>query len=278
MFSIEKAKKWMVVIGTLVLMFFLIGPNVLTLDGKNLHLKTERLENIKPKDFKVFDANNYKNAPDLTKYGLSPIAIIYEQFLTTKGKNGSVVNDKQFRDNASYVDKKWNRSNSKIPVCLDIESWNEDKKSDDYIHSVNLFKKYYNSNNVGLWNISSVKLIKNASVLFPQFYNRSPEDLKTWTPNFLKTIQKIKQLNSRAPIYAFLSPQYTSNGHKQFLSYAVWMQELKMVYKYCDGVVIWGMPYYDDHIAHRKVFFSWNSNREWWKATLDFMRINNIHN
>lgn len=54
----------------------------LSLDNQ---LKDNVFNEVK-KDFKIFDGMMIKDKPDLTKYGLSRINIIYEDSLLTRGK------------------------------------------------------------------------------------------------------------------------------------------------------------------------------------------------
>ncbi|WET70813.1 hypothetical protein [Sphingobacterium sp.] len=246
------------------------------------------------KNFLIYDGILYKK-PDLGKYGLRKINVIYEDSLLDKGK----INYTKL-DNEIQKAKK----NSDL-ICLDIESWDlRDEKYKEngkkYIYILNYFKQRLPGRKIGYYGMlpyrdaylynqrsgaNSIKRINYVDqwekmnnnlnfitqaqdIAFPSFYTRN-KSMELWTWVTQKQIAKLKAINPDIPVYGFIWPQY---WNKEFISGSDWAYQLEVLYKICDGVVIWNPPF---NIDDRKTI-QWDSQREWWKETLKFIKRHNI--
>ncbi|WP_286883733.1 MULTISPECIES: hypothetical protein [Sphingobacterium] len=246
------------------------------------------------KNFVIYDGMMYKK-PDLSNYGLRKINVIYEDSLLDRG----VINYKK-------LDREINRVKSNnAPICLDIESWdlrgkNYKQTGQKYIEVLNYFKKRLPGRKIGyfgmlpyrdlyLYNYKSVGnnikknnyldqwqtmnsnlrfITKYQNLAFPSFYTRNKNmDLWTWAAS--QQIKKLKEIDPNVPVYGFVWPQY---WNKEFMSAEDWAYQLETLYKICDGIVIWSPPF---NIDNRKAI-QWDSQREWWKETLKFIKRHNI--
>jgi len=257
------------------------------------------------KDFKIFNALLYKNTPDLSKYGFKDIYLFYEDDLNyinkTYKEQGRSINKTGVANSAKKA-----KLNPDIPVCLDIESWPLDGKyksesKNKYLSVLKLFKQYNNKSKVGYFGVfpmdsphadysfnskirSSVIMPKWQStnnyfkdvgravdIYYPVFYTRY-KDEETWEKIVKEKVAKIREVNKTAKIYGFIWPQYyTNDGQYNFIESDVWKRQLEILYKYCDGAVIWS--HYKGP-GGKNVNFS--TQMPWFKTTTEFMRNKNI--
>jgi|GEM_PF-897488 len=253
--------------------------------------------NYQKKNFVIYDGIRQANKPNLGKYGIKSINIIYEDSLLDKG----VINYKKLDHEI------WKASKNTDPICLDIESWDlRDSKyktnGNKYITVYKYFKKklpgrkigYYGMlpyrdlylynqrsganhlkriNYVEQWNAMNnniAYITRGNDLAFPSFYARN-KSMELWKWVTMKQIERLKKTDPDVPVYGFIWPQYWS---KEFLSSDDWRFQLETLYQLCDGVVIWGPS---KNIDDRKPI-SWDNNREWWKETLSFIKRYGIGN
>ncbi|MDR6733828.1 hypothetical protein [Sphingobacterium sp. 2149] len=247
------------------------------------------------KKFVIYDGIMHSR-PDLTKFGLKNINIIYEDSLLDAG----VINFKKMDRAISRV------SRNNDPICLDIESWDlRDEKykinAKKYIEVLKYFKMRLPKRKIGYFgmlpyrdlllyqekltpnNLSKNSYLekwgrmndhisyftKTQDIAFPSFYTRN-KNMELWNWVKEQQISKLKALDPSIPVYGFMWPQYWNS---EFLSGSDWAYQLESLYKICDGVVIWSPPFNSDD---RKTI-KWDSGRAWWKETLKFIRRHNIN-
>lgn len=262
------------------------------------------------KDFKVYDAIMFANKPDLYKEGLSKINMIYEDSILSYNAKFPKVANERLLDYAK-LKRTFGRVDVKYPICLDIESWNLNRKSlqksvPKYVKILQNFNKNFPKSDIGLygvlpyadlnlymdkapfnknksqnwnlnWNIINNNLgaiSKNSTVAYPSCYTRS-KDKNLWLSAFLAQINQIKKINPSIKINAFLWPQYYAPGsdyNDQEIDKDFWNFQLETAYKYCDAIVIWASPF---KTKNREINI-WNSKSDWWLATKNFIENKNI--
>ncbi len=262
------------------------------------------------KNFHVYNAMMYKNMPDLRSQGLSIINVIYDDSLLQRDDQHPYV-ARYRTINSNKILKQANRAslNQNIPVCLDIESWPLDDNSvleskQKYLSVLSQFKKANPNSKVGYYNLMPYAdtylyesnrvllhkqewknkwinvndklkdLAQMSNISYPSFYTRTT-DKQLWLSVVKSQIAKIKQIRKNIPVYAFIWPQYY-NEHDASINYKfidadTWMFELETLYKYCDGIVIWGSPF-----DQNRAPLYWDGNAPWWNATQKFIKKYNI--
>lgn len=283
-----------------VLIFSLICTSFLVINNETESLKfVEKASNSNyiQKRFVIYDGIRQYNKPNLNKYGIRSINIIYEDSLLDRG----VINYKKLDNEIRKASK------NQDPICLDIESWdlrdgNYKINGKKYISVFDYFKKKLPGRKIGYFgmlphrdlylykqkggskNVSKLSfqdqwssmntnikyITQNNDIAFPSFYFRN-KNMKVWKWVTEQQISKLKEINPNIPVYGFIWPQYWSS---EFVSANDWRFQLETLYQLCDGVVIWGPS---KNIDDRKPI-SWDNNREWWKETLSFIKRYRIGN
>ena len=257
-------------------------------------LKDNVFKEVK-RDFKIFDGMMIKDKPDLTKYGLSRINIIYEDSLLTRGK----IDQRK-------IAKELRRIDNTNPICLDIESLEfEDVNYQSHLKVyqtvLDVFKLHHPSNKIGYFGIMPyreamifksnygasaaqrknyiaewdkvnkriINLANSTHIAFPACYNRTDQNFDYWVNSTELQIATVRKMYPNTPIYAFIWPQYYN---KKYINKQEWSKILHKIYELCDGAVIWMPPF---NIDNRQTI-NWNPNVEWWKETIDFIKAKNI--
>lgn len=262
--------------------------------------------NAQQKEFKIFNALLYKNTPNLKGYGFHEIFLFYEDDLNDLPNDLTTSSGRNINVNKVINSARKAAINPNIPVCLDIESWpldgdHKNKSKEKYKRVISLFKKHNSRSKLGYFGVypmdsphaeysfnseirSSVimpnwhkinnyfKDIGNSvDIFFPVFYTRF-KDLETWEKIVKEKVNKIKEINPSGKIYGFIWPHYyTDNGKFPFIEKNIWQRQLEIVYKYCDGAVIWS-----HYNGPNGTPINFSKNMGWFKITLDFMEKNNI--
>ncbi len=260
-----------------------------------------------PKDFILYNALLLGNTPDLTSYGLHKFFLFYEaqlldnDFRKPDDYSRRLINGAKIDSLARKAKK-----NPEAPVCLDIESWSLDEATrgvslPKYLDVLQRFKEANNISKVGYFEIfphdpplpdywysaqahktktlskwhesnNFVKEVgKRVDIFYPAFYTRN-QDTVTWRKMVQHKIAEIKNFKKTGKIYGFLWPQYyLDNGHYKFIESDIWRFQLEILYKYCDGIVIWS--HYNGPEG-KPVDFDYNM--DWFKATRQFIQAHNI--
>lgn len=112
-------------------------------------------------------------------------------------------------------------------------------------------------------------IAKTNEIAFPSCYTRF-KDKELWYEVTKIQIDKIKELNPKIKIYAFIWPQYYAKGttaDEKFIEKDFWEFQLESLYKLSDGIVIWMPPFYtkDRSTIH------WDPKAEWLTSTKKFI-------
>lgn len=264
--------------------------------------------NAQIKDFKIFNALLYRNTPNLESYGFKKIYLFYEDDLLDKRATPSNTNPGGII-NYSKIKRAAEKSllNPNIPVCLDIESWpledaHRQNSRNKYLKVLNYFKSINVKSKVGYYGVypmdsphadynfespiresvimpkwhesnNFVKNIgQNSNVFFPAFYTRY-KDHDTWVKIVKEKVAKIKEVNTKAKVYGFIWPQYYfEDGKYEFIEAKIWKKQLEILYKYCDGAVIWS-----HYNGPNGTPIDFSLNMEWFRETVKFIKENNIN-
>lgn len=250
--------------------------------------------------FVIFDGTLYKNKPDLSRYGVQPIRIIYSHEFWDGGESRDGLPTK---DRVRRVASSIHRRDG--PAVVDIEQW----PTSPAVHKVTVttaqesIRKYATvlrwvresatDLSVGLYGIvpiidywraveppSSVShqtwvadnerakpLVELVDALFPSLYTFYV-DREGWVNYAVAQLTEAKRLAGGRPVYVFLWPQYHDSHallRGKYLPEDYWKLELDTVRKYADGVVIWGG--WGDHDRPA----DWDEGAPWWIATKEFL-------
>jgi hypothetical protein len=262
-----------------------------------------------PKNFKVFNGMLYKKMPD-NLAGMSKIKIAYELELLSLSPTNMLDRARRFVDNNKIqsLAKNTKTAQSSI-VCFDIESWDTrikrggDVSMRKYLQVLQQYKSINSNAKVGYFGVvpfphdienfykgkrantslqtnwqtnnDFLKPIYNKiDIAFPIFY-MSSNDRTVWESLVSAQVAMIKKYRSDVPIYGFVWPQYynprDNDLNYKFIDADTWLFQLETLYKYCDGVVIWGPP-----TDNNKKPLYWDNQASWWLATQKFMSTHNI--
>ncbi|MBA5867060.1 MAG: hypothetical protein GDA67_10260 [Nitrospira sp. CR1.3] len=250
-----------------------------------------------PKPFQVFDGTLYSNKPDLSQYGIRPIAIAYA------GKFGldwykqadRLPNVESVRAVAREV-----RQQGNVAV-LDIEHWSLKGLPDSVTDSLAKYKTvlgwfqeaasnvsvgYYGSPPIrDYWRAIRHKtsreyqawmdendqlrpLASAVDVFFPSLYTFYP-DQTGWKTYAVAQIEEARRYGNGKPVYVFLWPQYHDSNRQlggQYLPDDYWLLQLRTAKEHADGIVIWGGWGGNNRPA------GWDEHAPWWKVTKGFMK------
>jgi len=252
-----------------------------------------------PKKFPVYDALVYKNKPDLSKYGLSTIRLVYADELWNKlTKDGHLINayikpEEPDPERIAEVAKEFKPD---MVVCIDIEHWSVKGNQKDTERSILKFNQvtsivrnnspkvtfgYYGGFPITEWwtaiggagkmkflewqasNNKLTKIAENVDIVFPSLYAYYP-DQKNWEKFAIEIIKESKKYKKK--VFVFLWPRYqlvgqvNGNDTGQYIPIDFWRMQLEVSKKYADGIVIWG--------GYRE---EWDENAPWWIETRKFI-------
>lgn len=234
--------------------------------------------------FDVYDGSVYKYKPDMSKYGIKPILILYDNVFWDKGEDRKELNRRKIIEAAK-----------KIPpasiVCMDIEHLNADKLKEVAL----LVKKYAPQAKIGFYGIPMreywasiadknsrqykdwvkkneqyAALINEVDILFPSLYTFYPFSAQ-WEKYAIENIKQAKIYGK--PVYPFLWPQYHDSTilKGSYINGDLWQLELETCYKYADGIVVWGG--WDMNAWKAE---DWKEDTIWWTVTKKFIASKKI--
>lgn len=242
-------------------------------------------------EFLVFDATLFKQKPDLTRYGLRSVSMVFKYQMWPKGLDGSSLPDRNLVREVAVQARK-----STGVAILDIEHWPltgdpavvEDSIS-KYATLIQWFKEAAPSVRVGYYGVAPLRdywksiqpmdspqyiawqksndrvasIAQLADILFPSVYTFY-EDQDAWSKYAIQQIREARRYDRGKPVYVFLWPQYhpaNKNLAGTYLASDYWRMELEIARKYADGVVIWGG--YTE---------TWDETAPWWLETKKFLQ------
>lgn len=250
---------------------------------------------LPPHEFKVFDGTLYRGKPDMTRYGIEPIEVLYvSRFFHNVP---AAYTQQQLPDRRIVRRVAREASALKRPVIIDIEHWSL-TGSDSSMRS-NMAKhitvlqwlrneapdlnlgyfailpepaygwalKSPGSREYDLWSADNERrsdLAPLVDAVYPAVYTYFP-DRDAWVRYAIANLTEARRYGK--PVYAFLWPQYSEANKDiglQFLPADYWRLQLETVRKYADGIAIWGGWGGVGPAV-------WDDNAPWWQVTRDFM-------
>jgi len=242
----------------------------------------------------VFDGMLFSQKPDLSAWGIKPIAVIDVE----KWSKASAAAD-GLPTQSAIGDALRVRKGSIELIALDLEYLPMSGANDLVNQSVEKFSTilsrtksaavnsligYYgappirdywraikspNSSEYKAWQSEDDlwrALADRVDVLFPSLYTFY-DDRDGWVRFATANLSEARRLAGGKPVYAFIWPQYHESNKdlkSKFIPEDFWRLQLDTVAEYADGVVIWG------GFQHR-----WDAEAPWWRATQDFISVHN---
>jgi hypothetical protein len=278
-----------IVLKILCLIYLIPAINVFAANNANTQIPG------KNKEFKIYESLGFSNKPDLLKeFGIQYLPIYGKSHFWGKTiPNDSIPNEIRIKQLAKNT-----YENGNTLISLDIEHWpltNANKKviessRDKYIQVAKTFKENAQGIQIGFYSTLPIRnyrvpvsakgqetyeiqkwrlendnlqaLADHVDVIMPSLYTFK-DDPESWIIYARENLKEAKKYGK--PVYVFLWPQYhSSNRWKRDKSIDgdFWALQLKTVYEYADGVIIWSPK-----INPKK----WDSNSAWWIKTVQFM-------
>lgn len=252
------------------------------------------------KVFPVFDCLHFPGKPDLSRYGLHPMAETGREYFRVIEAGPTPKRDYERADEKTtrYFARALARRETRL-VMIDIEHWRVQGESEEaaagraklielaqWIHdeSPGLRLGYYGvpplrdywravtgagSAKYQEWQAENDllrELAREVDVLFPSLYTFY-DDPRGWKVYAKANLSEARRYGKT--VYAFLWPQYHNSNKTlgmQFVPGDVWREQLETCYEWADGVVIWaggGGP--DGKMK------AWDEDAPWWRETVNFM-------
>lgn len=242
----------------------------------------------------TFDARNamrFADLPDLARYGLKDVTVVYTGALWPKNAKHSEPDLSFIR---SVTIPKVRRRAPDL-VVIDVEHWDLtgtspaaiERNIDRYIAILDTFRTHMPGIRLGLYSMVPIrnywtpvrgrsadlaawrsdnerlKPIADATdVIFPSLYTFY-DDRDGWLTYAKANMEEAKQYGR--PIYPFLCPGYHKSGKP--IERDFWRFQLETVFNNADGMVIWssarGRP-------------RWNPEAPWWEGTVDFLQASGL--
>jgi len=253
--------------------------------------------------FRVFDAMRFTNRPDLRKYGIEPIRIIYTAQIW-RDRIGiesmpPVENVRRLARAIRARQDKWGDL-----VILNVEHWDlrgdldeVSENLDKYKSLLSMFRRHAPGFRFGYygtvpvvdfmrayqphhprhqqWRFENSRLHPLATevdALFPSLYPRR-KDIESWIQFARSQISEARQYSPAKPVYVFLMPQYHPSAKRQkrdpeeLVDATFWRIQLETAAELADGVVLWGGKNLETRTP-----LEWNENSPWWLETKEFLR------
>lgn len=253
-------------------------------------------EVVSPVDgsFVVFDGTRFRNKPEMTQYGFTPVEVIY---------SGRIWENHPDQGPWELPDKdlvsKWARRGREVNelVILNVEHWPikdseetvRQRSMESYMQVYDMFKQAQPGIKIGYYDtvprknwFASVSqrildrwrshndfltpLAQKVDALFPSLYTYE-KDQQYWVKSARMQLQESRRISGDKPVYAFLWPQYYATRHPElkdeYIDADFWRLQLETARRYADGVVIW-FPYRTD----------WEAAVQgpWWEVTKEFLQ------
>jgi hypothetical protein len=238
----------------------------------------------------TFDARNamrFGNLPDLTRYGLKDVTVVYSGELWPKKASRSEP-DLWFIRSETIPRV---RKRATDLMVIDVEHWDLSGTSSDaiernihrYVDILDTFRAHMPGIRLGLYSMVPIrnywtpvrgkpaelavwhsenkrlKPIADATdVIFPSLYTFY-DDREGWLSYAKANMDEARQYGR--PIYPFLWPQYHKS--RQPIDRNFWRLQLETVFSSADGMVIW---------TPAKGRARWNPEAPWWQETTDFLK------
>lgn len=245
-----------------------------------------------------FDGMMHAKKPDLRRYGIEPLHIVYESWIWNRSDPVDSLPDA-----AKLREQVKRAALARRMLVLDVERWAVDDRASDVQfaeHAARLLqiasdvRKYDSSVRVGYFglfpdtyqraalqdpsarlhrqwlqtNERASALAHGMDVTLPELYTYT-ESESNWVKSAKLHIAQARKYMK--PVYVFLWPQYaatTANARKDtFIPVSFWTAQLQTACTYADGVVIWGG--WDPDKSQPA---EWSSAEPWWRATTEYLQ------
>lgn len=247
--------------------------------------------------FKVFDGTLYHDKPDLRRFGIQPIDILYAARFWPDAHSAKAMQKLPDESRVRRVARE--ALITKEPVVIDIEHWplgggnlQLHENLAKYVTVLQWMRNEAPDLNIGYFaqlpmpaygwalagpgthnyrqwqeeNDRRSDLASLVDAIYPQLYTYFP-DKSAWKRYAKENLREARRYGK--PVYAFLWPQYSERNKElgqQYLPPDFWRLQLETVRKYADGIVIWG-----GWDGKHGVPAAWDKNAPWWLVTRDFM-------
>jgi hypothetical protein len=242
--------------------------------------------------FLVFDATLYQHKPDMGRYGIKPLRVIYAGEFWDRGQDRATLPSEQL------VRRLAETAGSR--AVIDIEHWPTHAATQDivqasvekYLTLLRWFHEAAPNLNVGYYGVVPIRdywravtaptsvehrawmaentlllpIAKEVDALYPSLYTFYV-DRAGWVRHAESNLREAKRLADGKPVYAFLWPQYHESNRLlrgKFLPADYWKLELQTVKQHADGIVLWGGWGNDGPAA-------WDEAAPWWTVTKEFL-------
>lgn len=223
---------------------------------------------VSSKSFAIFDATQYRDKPDLAKYGFRPVRLHSNDVATPRallrgGQQG-------FSATKVHATALLQAKHPDELVTLDLETWKLDAAGiKKYGDTLRIFKQgsphsivgYYGYMPYGNWLLYAANDTHSSydrqkweqlqdqaepvgrvvDVFMPSLYTWG-NNQTAWQETAKEAIAYARKVDPGKKIYAYIWPQYDDNHtpyQLKFLPPAVWRAELETLYPIADGVIIW---------------------------------------
>jgi hypothetical protein len=249
-------------------------------------------------NFIAYDATRYGENPDLTKYGLTDVTVVYESSMWPAGASKSEPNTSYIAN--TYIPKI--RSKNPKLLIIDIETWKftSSMTATQITATINKFKKVVDVFRRGLpntklgfylvmpernwlapcgdpgkyasrmasWHERNLKLKPLAAVvdvIVPSLYTfyGDATSQACWPKYAAANIKEARTFGK--PVIPFLWMKYQSTG-LQIPSY-FFRKQLDTVYPLADGLAIWSMASSNER---------WSYSAPWWLETAKFLQAQKL--
>lgn len=247
--------------------------------------------------FDVYVETNYKNQPDLSKYGIKDPRIKYGQFLWKKGQDRNLLPSKDYviaqtakiKDHTGLLivdiehwpvtgsDAQVAASVKKLTTVLEWIKIGAPKTKVGYYWMIPVVGGYWSSQKgtdsvaYKKWQAKNDRvkpLADKVDAFFPTFY---PVSMNTaaWVNYAVSGINECKRLGKGKPIYPFINTRFHPKSYeglrfkiipKDYVAFQ--LKTLKQ--SGTAGVVIWGLG-----VSKKE----WSEDLPWWQASKEFLGL-----
>ncbi len=261
------------------------------------------------KEFIVYDATQYEHKPDLRRYGIMPMPVLYDQW--AYNDRSAKYKKENLPDRAMLAARVKKEARSSGVIVLDFESWPVmgysnmpwvmSRSAEKYVNVLRWVKSDVPKIKVGFFGIvppsdylatiaepssrryqqwirdnNLVKAIANEiDIAFPSVYTYSA-DRSLWKRSLRAQVSEARRLFGGA-VYVFIWPQYFDHAPAdpelwlKYMDGEFWRFQLDEVRAVADGVVVWGGWDFERNRPAK-----WDPNAAWWQETKRFSESNKL--
>ncbi len=244
-------------------------------------------------EFKVFDATDFQEKPDVEKFGIRPMHVMTTNHFWETARNDS--NRWEYPTDSSILSALQQIDDSEShTVFVNIPSWPTNSDDEETVKNSTMrfsslyydLKKDMPNTNFGFYNALPVKDYWSTEPAQERLDNwrekndrlqklgqkvdalflptpATATDRELWVFNMKYLIEEARRINDGQPIYLCLWPQNNANDHESLdnnIDSDFWQLQLEFARKYADGIVL-----------HAPEDSRWDTSAPWWTETKLFM-------